>query len=74
MSITLSEDELLRITGYKQPCLQLKTLLARGFYRAYIARNGGVVLERSHYEAVTSGQQDKPVKSANISFMRKAVA
>ncbi len=72
MTITLSQDELAAITGYEQPCKQLQTLKARGFYRAYIARKGGVVLERTHYEAITRGQDDKPVKSANISFMRRS--
>jgi hypothetical protein len=72
MSITLTPEELAAITGYEQPCKQLQTLKARGFYRAYIARKGGVVLERTHYESVTRGQDDKPVKSANINFMRRA--
>lgn len=72
MNITLTPDELAAITGYEQPCKQLQMLKARGFYRAYIARKGGVVLERTHYEAVTRGHDDKPVKSANIGFMRKA--
>jgi hypothetical protein len=72
MNITLTPEELAAITGYEQPCKQLQTLKARGFYRAYIARKGGVVLERTHYEAVTRGNEDKPVKSANINFMRRA--
>jgi hypothetical protein len=74
MTITLSPDELSALTGYEQPCKQLDTLRRRGFYRAYIARKGGVVLERTHYEAVSRGQDaiKKPEKSANISFMRKS--
>jgi hypothetical protein len=71
-NITLKQAELVAITGYEQPCKQLATLKARGFYRAYISRKGGVVLERTHYEAVTSGQESKPVKSANVTFLRKA--
>jgi hypothetical protein len=74
MTITLSPAEIESLTGYEQPCKQLETLRRRGFYRAYIARKGGVVLERTHYEAVTRGQDaiEKPVKSANVSFMRKS--
>lgn len=70
--LTLKQEELIALTGYEQPCKQLQTLRARGFYRAYIARKGGVVLERTHYEAVTRGQESKPLKSANLSFMNKA--
>jgi hypothetical protein len=73
MNIILTREELIAITGYEQPCKQLQTLKARGFYRAYIARKGGVVLERTHYESVTRGNDDKPVKSANITFMRRSV-
>lgn len=69
-SITLTEQELIAITGYEQPCKQLRTLHNRGFYRAYIARKGGVILERSHYEAVTKGEEQKQIRSANLSFMR----
>jgi hypothetical protein len=48
-------------------------LKARGFYRAYIARKGGVVLERAHYESVVRGQ-DAPTttKAVNLAFMRRA--
>jgi hypothetical protein len=71
-SITLTPDELQAITGYGQPCKQLAMLRARGFHRAYIARKGGVVLERTHYEAVTQGQANAsaPAKSANLGFLR----
>lgn len=71
-SITLSPLEISQLTGYDQPSKQLKTLKERGFYRAYIARQGGVVLERTHYEAVSRGEATRPqVKSANVTFMRK---
>ncbi len=74
MTITLSPAELSALTGYEQPCKQLDTLRRRGFYRAYIARKGGVVLERSHYDAVTRGQDaiERPAKSVNVSFMRRS--
>lgn len=74
--ITLSAEELVAITGYEQPCRQLGVLRKRGFYRAYIARKGGVVLERTHYEAVTSGQDSaqKSGKTVNTAFMRRVAA
>ena len=54
--LTLSDDELRRITGgYSRQADQLRVLLARGFHRAAILR-GVLVLERSHYDAVTRGQ------------------
>jgi hypothetical protein len=71
-TITLNYAELQALTGYDQPCKQLATLKARGFHRAYIARKGGVVLERTHYEAVTQGQaqQASQPKSANLAFLK----
>jgi hypothetical protein len=71
-SIILTPDELQDLTGYGQACKQLAKLRARGFHRAYIARKGGVVLERTHYEAVTQGQANAtaPAKSANLAFLR----
>ena len=73
MNITLSPEEIAAITGYEKPCKQLGVLKARGFYRAYIARKGGVVLERAHYESVVRGQ-DAPTttKAVNLAFMRRA--
>jgi len=68
--IALTEAELTRITGYELPCKQLAVLHNRGFHRAYIAKKGGVVLERAHYEAVCRGQSEKPRKSANIGFLQ----
>ena len=72
--IALTEAELIRITGYELPCKQLAVLHNRGFHRAYIAKRGGVVLERAHYDAVCRGQSEKPRKSANISFLHHKVA
>jgi hypothetical protein len=68
--IALTEAELRRITGYKLPCKQLAVLHKRGFHRAYIAHEGGVVLERAHHDAVCRGQSEKPRKSANIGFLQ----
>jgi hypothetical protein len=53
MSLTLSDTELVEITGgYTRQADQLRVLRERGFYRAAIVR-GRVLLERSHYDAVT---------------------
>lgn len=55
--LTLTEDELLAITGYSQPARQLRALHAHGFTRARLSpRTGRVVLERAHYHAVAEGR------------------
>lgn len=51
--ITLSEDELHKLTGYERATKQLSVLHARGFMRAYIDRNGAVVLEECHSKVST---------------------
>lgn len=71
----MSEDEISAITGYIQPGRQLATLKARGFERAYRDRAGRVVLERSHYDAVTRGQfgAQAPARPAvNVAFLKRA--
>lgn len=73
-SIILTKEEIEQITGYTQATKQLNVLQRRGFLRAYIDRNGRVVLERNHYDAVTSGQfssgeRTKPKRAAELSFM-----
>lgn len=50
--LLLSIDELIVLTGYKQPAAQLKNLKDQGFHRARRNAIGHVVLERAHYEAV----------------------
>lgn len=70
-SITLSKQEIEALTGYERPTKQLGVLHSRGFLRAYIG-NRGVVLERSHYEAVTRGEVHTPGKKANLGFLRAA--
>lgn len=58
---TMTAAELYGITGYLRPFEQLKILHGRGFTRAWRApTNGHVILERSHYEAVTRGQFGQP--------------
>lgn len=54
--LTLDDAELQEITGgYQRPADQLRFLHERGFFRATLHR-GRVLLERSHYDAVTRGQ------------------
>lgn len=53
-SIVLTQDEIIAITGYRQPARQLTWLHGRGFHRATLGRDG-VILERVHYEAVSCG-------------------
>ena len=71
-SITLSDAELLALTAYEQATKQLNVLHSRGFNRAYINRMGNVVLERSHYEAVSRGELQSARKSANLTFLKRA--
>ncbi|RYE43923.1 MAG: DUF4224 domain-containing protein [Hyphomicrobiales bacterium] len=74
MSLTLSESEIVALTGYQYPTRQLEVLRARGFYRAVMGRSG-VVLTRAHYEAVESGRDAEkvaPRKVANLSHLRPA--
>ncbi|MES2973343.1 MAG: DUF4224 domain-containing protein [Pseudomonadota bacterium] len=70
--ITLSEAELEALTDYQHATKQLQVLHRRGFVRAYINRSGAVVLERSHYEAVTRGEVQNARKAANLHFLRPA--
>ena len=53
-SLILSFEELVHLTGYRQPAAQLNNLKAQGFHRARRNALGSVVLERAHYEAVCS--------------------
>lgn len=75
-SIKLTPEEIVDLTGYRVPTKQLALLHRRGFHRAYIGRDG-VVLERTHYEAVSSAAEQqkkgtKPSAAANLSWMRGA--
>ncbi len=55
--LTLSEDDLVTLTGYRRPAKQLDVLHRAGFFRARMSENReGVILERAHYEAVCSGK------------------
>lgn len=55
MSLVLTAPELEELTRYKRPGEQLAELQRRGFHRARKARDGSVVLERAHFEAVCAG-------------------
>ena len=78
-TIILTPAELEQLTGYKQATKQLNVLHSRGFHRAFMARTGGVVLERAHYDAVCRGQQgtgqqgaaQQPPRTVNLSFMQQ---
>lgn len=64
MELTLSADELLALTGYKQPAAQLTELHRQGYWRARRAAiTRRVILERAHYEAVARGQDASPASS-----------
>jgi hypothetical protein len=74
-TIRLSEEELEALTGYTQATKVLRVLHSRGFLRAFINRRGEVVLERTHYEAVSAGRQQElrgSGKVANLSHFRKS--
>lgn len=53
--LVVPAEELVRITGYRQPSKQLAALHAQGFHRARRNALGAVVLERAHYDAVCAG-------------------
>lgn len=62
--LTLSDAELLEVTGYRQPAAQLRALHERGFWLARRAPiTGRVILDRAHYEAVCHGA-DRPAEAA----------
>lgn len=55
VDLVLSESEIRTLTGCKRPGAQVEELLRQGFHRARLARDGSVVLERAHYDAVCRG-------------------
>jgi hypothetical protein len=55
-TLTLTDSELAEICpDVKQPAAMVRHLHAEGFKRARL-RDGRVILERSHYEAVCRGE------------------
>lgn len=75
---TLTERELIEITGYTSPNQQLDVLHKRGFIRAFRSRKGNVILERPHYQAVCRGEFGGKDQSqirgsgVNLAFMKPA--
>lgn len=63
--LLLSPAEIQALTHYKAPTLQLNELRQQGFWRARIGRHG-VILERSHYEAVSRGDTQAPTTTKAI--------
>jgi hypothetical protein len=68
--LLLSEAEIERLTGYSRATEQVEELRRQGFSRARRNRLGRVVLERSHYDAVTRGEQSAP--KPKVRLMRAA--
>lgn len=57
-TLTLTAEELVQVTGYRQAAAQLQALHARGFWLARRApMTGRVILDRAHYEAVCAGAE-----------------
>lgn len=73
--LTLDAAELEEITGgYTRQADQLRVLHDRGFYRAAILR-GHLVLERTHYDAVTRAQLgEQPTKRPMLKSQRQKAA
>lgn len=75
----LSDLEIEMVTGYKSPSRQLQTLHDRGFTRAFRNRQGHVILERPHYDAVCRGefhamQTDPQRPAVNLDIFRRKAA
>lgn len=70
--LTLSDAELLRLTGYRRAADQLAELHRQGFHRARRSRTtGAVILERAHYDAICTGS--RPGKEPKLRPMLRAV-
>lgn len=57
MTLRLTPEEIVALTGYAHSRKQLEELRRRGFWRAGMDRAGKVLLTRAHYEAVEAGAQ-----------------
>lgn len=70
---TLSESELMAITGYQRPACQLRELQRQGFWRARRSRiTGKVILERTHYDAVCRGETSPATVTVKIKPLKLA--
>lgn len=59
--MVLSDEQIIALTGYRQPSKQLEELHRQGYWRARRSRaDGSVILEVAHYEAVCRGQSAPP--------------
>lgn len=58
MSLCLTEDELIAVTGQRQPKRQLEVLRKQG-YPAFMRRDNTVSLGRAQYENGPQGQESK---------------
>ena len=56
--LTLTPAELENVTRYKRATEQLHELHRQGFYRARLGRDGKVILERPHYDAICAGRAE----------------
>ena len=68
--VIMTALELKLLTSYSQPCKQLEVLRARGFHRAFVGREGQVLLERAHFEAVCRGESSSLSSDINLTFMK----
>jgi Domain of unknown function (DUF4224) len=68
--VIMTALELKLLTGYSQPCKQLEVLRARGFHRAIVGREGQVLLERPHFEAVCRSESSSLHRDINLTFMK----
>lgn len=75
-ALILAEEEIQALTGYKRAKDQIPELHRQGFYRARQSRcTGTVILERAHYEAVSSGRiaaNESRVKEPTVRRLRAA--
>jgi hypothetical protein len=73
MSIILSSDELISITGYRRPAEQLAELRRQGFHRARRSpATGAIILERAHYDAVCGAARHAPGPRLRTPTLRHA--
>lgn len=69
MNIVLSPEELYGVTGYHQATRQLVELHSQGFWRARL-KDGRLILERAHYEAVCAGAQPERKIVSRVASIR----
>lgn len=71
--ITLTDAELVAITGYRYARRQLEELHRQGYYRARRSPvTGRVILERAHYNAVCQGLAAQSQARPRVRPLRQA--